>query len=360
MNQRSDLIRYLIWGLILPFLFLNIWVLGQVFLFFEQVITITLVAAIFALLLSYPVHWLERHHVKRFPAILLVLALVIALLVLLGFTVIPLVIEQSKQLSLVLPKWFDGLTQQMSWLQQLALRYKVTLDFKPIVNQLEQSTRTSVALLPGLAIGTLGRLIDLTLVVVLALYMLLDGSRTWNGLIHLLPSPLGPAFNRALQFNARQFFMSQFLLALFMLLGLIPIFILLQVKFALLLALIVAIFELIPFIGAAIGILLVTFLTLVQGLWPAFWVAVCSIILQQIRDNIIAPRLLGQFIGLSPIWILVSLLVGGRVAGVLGVILAIPVAGTIKGTVEQLRSRPSPDLEAPLEAIDEPPLTFER
>jgi predicted PurR-regulated permease PerM len=355
MNQRPDLIRYLIWGLIAPLIFLNVWVLGQIFLFFEQVITITLVAAIFALLLSYPVHWLERRHVKRLPAILLVLALVTATLVLLGFTVIPLVIEQAKQLSLGLPQWLDSVAQQMSWLQRFALRHRVTLDFEQIINQLEQFTRTSVALLPGLAIGTLGRLVDLILVVVLALYMLLDGARTWNGLIHLLPSPLGPAFSRALQFNAKQFFMSQFLLALFMLLGLIPIFILLQVKFALLLALIVAIFELIPFIGAAVGILLVTLLTLVQGFWPAVWVAVWSVILQQIRDNVIAPRMLGQFIGLSPIWILVSLLIGGRVAGVLGVILAIPAAGTIKGTVEQLRTELSPELEA----VDEPPLTLE-
>jgi predicted PurR-regulated permease PerM len=323
-------------------LFLNFWILGQLFQYFEQVITIVVVGAIFALLLSYPVHWLIQRRVSRLLAILLVLTLVVSAIVLLGFTVIPLVVEQANQLLIALPEWLDGATRQLSWLQQLALRHKISLDFDQIVKQLEQFTQTLVASLPGLAIGTLGRLIDLILIVVLALYMLLYGAQMWNGLIDLLPSTFGQAFNRSLQFNARQFFMSQFLLALFMLLGLIPLFVLLQVKFALLFALIVALFELIPFIGAALGILLVTLLTLVQGFWVALWVALSAIVLQQIRDNLIAPRLLGQFIGLNPIWIFIALLIGGRVAGVLGVLLAIPVAGTIKGTVEQLRSKASP------------------
>jgi predicted PurR-regulated permease PerM len=81
-------------------------------------------------------------------------------------------------------------------------------------------------------------------------------------------------------------------------------------------------------------------LTLLQGFWSVFWVAIAAIALQQIRDNLIAPRLLGRFIGLNPIWIFVSLLLGARIAGVSGVILAIPIAGTIKGTVEQLRLSP--------------------
>jgi predicted PurR-regulated permease PerM len=60
-------------------------------------------------------------------------------------------------------------------------------------------------------------------------------------------------------------------------------------------------------------------------------------ILQQIKDNLIAPKLMGEFTGLNPIWIFVSLLLGARIAGILGVLLAIPIAGTIKSTVEALR-----------------------
>ncbi|HEY9826337.1 MAG TPA: AI-2E family transporter, partial [Stenomitos sp.] len=286
MKRPGNVYRwYLVWGLSGPLLFLNFWVLGQLFVYFEQVITILTSAAIFALLLSYPTHWLEKRHVGRVPAILLVLTTVVAGITLLGFTVIPLVFDQATQLLNLLPQWLDSATQQLSWLQQIALRHRLNLNLNQIVGQFEQLAQTIVSSLPGLAIGTLGRVFDFVLILVLTLYMLLYGQQMWQGLIDLLPSRFGQAFNQSLQFNVRQFFISQFLLALFMLVGLIPIFVLLQVKFALLFALIIGLFELIPFIGATLGILLVTLLTLIQGFWPALWVGLASVVLQQVRDN---------------------------------------------------------------------------
>jgi predicted PurR-regulated permease PerM len=338
MSRPSDLYRrYLVWGFSGPLIFLNFWVLGQLFSYFEQVITIVVTASVLGLLLSYPVRALEKRRVERLVAILSVLVLVMAAVVLLGFTVIPLVLDQANQLLNALPQWFDKTGQQLSWLQEFAQQHRVNIDLNQLTNQLEQLAQRMVTGLPGLAIGTIGRLLDAIFILVLALYMLLYGSRMWRGLIDLLPPRFGRAFSQSIQFNVQQFFISQFLLALIMLAGLIPVFVLLRVNFALLFALIIGLFELVPFIGATVGIALVTMLTLLQGFWIAVWVAIAAIILQQVRDNFIAPRLLGQFIGLNPIWIFVSLLLGARIAGVLGVILAIPIAGTIKGTVEQLR-----------------------
>ncbi|WP_404783761.1 AI-2E family transporter [Altericista sp. CCNU0014] len=343
MRKDSDIYRqYLVWGLSGPILFLNFWVLGQVFQYFEQVITIVLVAAILAILLSYPVHWLTQRKVNRLPAILMVLAAVVSGVGLLGFTVIPLVIDQANQLLALLPNWVDGAGQQLSWLRKFVLSHGLKVDLNQFIRQLEQITQTLVSWLPGLAIGTLGRLLDTIFILILAVYMLLYGQRMWRGLVDVLPTKLGSALDRSLQFNLRQFFISQFLLALFMLLGLTPIFLLLQIKFALLFALLVGLSNLIPFIGATLGIGLVTLLALLQGVWPAFWVALTAISLQQFKDNVISPRLLGRITGLNPIWIFVALLLGARIAGVLGVILAIPIAGTIQGTIEQLRVKSSP------------------
>ncbi|MGB8703001.1 MAG: AI-2E family transporter [Thermosynechococcaceae cyanobacterium] len=345
MRKRSDIyLRYVVWGLSGPLIFLNAWILSLLFQFFEQVVTITTIAAILALLLSYPVRWLEKQRLNRILSILFVLTLVLAVFVLLGFTVIPLVLDQATQLLNALPEWLNGASQRLDWFQKLAQQHRLQIDLGQIITQLETTVQTLVSMLPGLAIGTLGRLFDSILVVVLTIYMVLYGPQMWRGLIDLLPAKLGQAFNKSLQFNVQQFFISQVLLALFMLTGLIPIFVLLQVKFALLFALLIGLFELIPFIGATFGILLVTLLTLLQGGWMALWVALSAIALQQIKDNLVAPRLLGQFIGLNPIWIFVSLLVGARIGGVLGVILAIPIAGTIKDTVEQLRTKPIPTL----------------
>jgi predicted PurR-regulated permease PerM len=343
MRKDSDIYRqYLVWGLSGPILFLNFWVLGQIFQYFEQVITIVVVAAILAILLSYPVHWLTQRRIGRLPAILIVLTAVVSGVGLLGFTVIPLVIDQANQLLVLLPNWLEGAGQQLSWLRQFVVNHGLKVDLNQFIQQLEQLTQTIVSWLPGWAIGTLGRLLDMIFILVLAIYMLLYGQRMWRGLVEVLPSKLGVALDRSLQFNLRQFFISQFLLALFMLVGLTPIFLLLQIKFALLFALLVGLSNLVPFIGATLGIALVTLLALLQGVWPAFWVALTAVSLQQFKDNVISPRLLGQFTGLNPIWIFVALLLGARIAGVLGVILAIPIAGTIQGTIEQLRAKSSP------------------
>jgi predicted PurR-regulated permease PerM len=56
--------------------------------------------------------------------------------------------------------------------------------------------------------------------------------------------------------------------------------------------------------------------------------------LQQIKDNLVAPRIMGNLTGLSPVIIFTALLLGGRVGGLLGVILAIPLTGVVKSIVE--------------------------
>jgi predicted PurR-regulated permease PerM len=353
MSQSPELYRrYLIWGFSGPLVFLNFWVLGQLFAYFEEPITIVTIAATLALLLNFPVRALEKRRLRPLPAIVLSLVLVLAVFFLLGLTVIPLVLDQANQLLNALPQWLDKTRQQLSWVQELTQQHHININLEQLTNQLEQLAQTLVSWLPGLAIGTLGRLLDGILILVLTVYMLLYGAQMWGGLIGLLPTRFGHAFSQSIRFNVQQFFISQGLLALTMLLGLTPIFVLLRVNFALLFALIISLFELVPFIGATIGIFIVTMLTLLQGFWTAFWVAIAAVVIQQVKDNVIAPRLLGKFIGLNPVWIFVSLLLGARIAGVLGVILAIPIAGTIKGTVEQLRA---PAL--PITALAFPPST---
>jgi predicted PurR-regulated permease PerM len=118
---------------------------------------------------------------------------------------------------------------------------------------------------------------------------------------------------------------------------LIPVFLALQVPFALLFAILIGIAELIPFIGATLGIGLVTILILFQNVGLALQVAIAATILQQIRDNILAPRMMGGFTGLNPIWIFIALLMGLQIAGFLGILVAVPVAGTLKGTLDALR-----------------------
>lgn len=346
--RRADLTRrYLLLGFSGPVIVLNLWLLGLVFHYFEQLITILVTAAILSLLLNYLVQLFERVRLSRLQAVLMVLFITLVALVLMGLTLIPMVLQQATQLLEGLPEWLNDASTRLLWLERLSQNRMLPFRLDQLTAQAEQQIQTLLGLLPGLAVGTLGKLFDTVLIVVLAFYMLLYGGQLWQGLMGLLPPPLGQALSTSLRLNFQRFFISQLLLGLFMVVVLIPIFLVLQVNFGLLFALIIGGFNLIPFIGAALGIGLVVLLALTQGPWLALQVAIAALVVQQIKDNLLTPKLLGNAFGLNPLWIFIALLIGARVAGLLGVLLSIPVAGSIKSTGEAMgmaKSAPTPPM----------------
>jgi predicted PurR-regulated permease PerM len=343
-RRSTDLQRLLVLGLSGPIAVLNIWLLAQIFNYFDHLFTVLTVAAILAFLLNYPVKWIERARINRTGAVVIVLLLAVAILVFLTLTLMPILIKQTVQLLDKIPAWLEASRQNFDAWDNFAKAKSFPIDLRGfggrISTQLENQVQGLATQALSLALGTLTGLVDTILVIVLAFYMLLYGDRLWQGLVQMLPAQIGIPLSDSLRQNFHNFFLSQILLALFMALGLVPIFMVLKVEFVLPFALIIGIAELIPFIGAALGIGLVTLLALFQGFWLAFQVGLAAVILQQIRDNLLAPKIMGDFTGLNPIWIFVALLMGLQIAGLLGVIVAVPLAGTIKGTIDIIQTAP--------------------
>ena len=107
------------------------------------------------------------------------------------------------------------------------------------------------------------------------------------------------------------------------------VFLGLHVPQPLLMALIAGIFDLIPGIGATLGVLLISLILLPQGFWISIQVLISCIVLQQIEENLLMPRIMQQSLNMSPVLILLSLLIGHRLAGLFGIFLAIPTAGVL-------------------------------
>lgn len=338
MRRSAYFRRLVIFGLSGPIVALNIWLLSQAFRYFEHLLTVLTVAAILAFLLNYPVQFFERARITRAQAVIIVLLVSITLLVFVGLILVPVVTDQTVQLLKGIPSWLQSIQENLGWLDNLARARRLPLDLKGFSSRINANVETQVQALAGqavgFALGTLTGLLDTVLVIVLAFYMLLYGDRLWQSLINLLPPQIGLPLSASLRLNFQNFFISQLLLGLFMVVTLTPIFLVLKVPFALLFALLIGVGELIPFIGASLGIGLVTILVLFQNWWLAIQVALTAIIIQQIKDNLLAPRLLGNFTGLNPILILIALLMGAEIAGLLGVIVSVPIAGTIKGTLD--------------------------
>ncbi len=103
-----------------------------------------------------------------------------------------------------------------------------------------------------------------------------------------------------------------------------------NMPFALLIAVIMFVFNLIPFIGPAIGCIPCTLLLLLSDdPIKALWFIIFMLILQNVDGNIIAPWILGDSTGLPAVWILISILIGGGLFGMLGMLLGVPVCAVI-------------------------------
>jgi predicted PurR-regulated permease PerM len=361
---NRQLLRWLLIGLIPPVIALNTFVAGQFFGFFRELLQMMTVAAILAFLLDYPVKLLRRLRVNHAAAVLLVFLVTIAILTVLGVILGPILTDQVTQLANRLPKWLTDSEKNLQGVNQWAQHYNFDLQglisrtATQINSQLEQQAQNIAKVGVGVAIGTLSGFVNGIFIFVLAFYMLLYGKTLWRGLMKFLPPDFAQPFERSLQRNFHGFFLSQLLLAAFMTVLLIPIFLWLKVPFALLFALLIGVAELIPLIGAALGIGGVCLILLFQDGRLAFSVGLACMILQQIRDNVIGPKLMGEMSGLNPIYIFIVLLIGLQLGGVLGAFLAVPIAGTIKDTVEAiaLSRQPVASLE-PVAAIPaEPPL----
>jgi predicted PurR-regulated permease PerM len=120
------------------------------------------------------------------------------------------------------------------------------------------------------------------------------------------------------------------------------------VRYAPILGLIICLTNMIPYFGAFIGAVPAVLATLMYDPIKAIWVAVFIIVLQQVDGNVIGPRVMGNYIGLEPIWIIFAIAFGGGFGGLLGMILAIPLGAVVKIIITRLVTKNLPA------AIDEP------
>ncbi len=131
------------------------------------------------------------------------------------------------------------------------------------------------------------------------------------------------------------------------------VFLLLGVPFGLLFGLMIGTMALIPF-GGTVGIVLVTLLVVLRDFALGLKVLLACVLVQQIFENLIAPRILGRVTGLNPFWVLLSILAGARVGGLLGVIIAVPIAVIIKSALVALRISRTETYPTNLEPVPNP------
>jgi predicted PurR-regulated permease PerM len=344
-ESLTPISRLLAITLAAPVSVLNAWAFSEIFGYFQSLFIILLVAALLAFLLNYPAGWLEQKGLKRGQAAILVFLVAILILSALGVTLVPLAFAQAQQLVARLPEWIDSGQRQLVMLNDRVDTVGLPISLDGLIEQINTRLKGELQRIAGQALNltlsltvfTVVRLLDVLLTVVLTFYLLQHSRDIWNSLIDWLPTRLQQPFSLTLRLSFQNYFIGQIIIATCMALGLTSAFLLLKVPFGLLFGLTIGLMALVPF-GGSVGIAIVTLLVALQNIGLAFQVLAVALIVQQIVENLIAPRVLGSITGLNPFWVFVSILTGVRVGGLLGVVVAVPTAVVIKEALVAIRS----------------------
>ncbi|MEA5505569.1 AI-2E family transporter [Halotia wernerae UHCC 0503] len=309
------------------------WAIVQLLAYFEAIIVIFTFATILAFLLSYPVQWL-RPFLPRSIAVIVVFLTSVIIIGSLIITVGLGVLSQGQQLIDSISTFLSSLAPLLEQLEQVFQKRNLQIDLSVIEEQLRNQAISS--LVNGLAVlqQFLTNFVTFILISVVAFFMLLDGEKLWNFILQIVPMQRRDRFTRVLRRSFLGFFRGQLLLTLFLTTSTFLVLFLLKVPFALILSLIVGILDIIPGIGATLGVSTITLVVLSQNVWLALKVLIACIVLQQIQDNLIAPRVMQGALNLNPVVVFFALLIGARVAGLLGIFISIPIAGVIVSLFE--------------------------
>lgn len=347
MELNNRIPGWLVFLLVFPLMVLNGWVLLVVIDYFQNLITSFIAAALLAFLLNYPVQFLEKYRFKRGYAVLLVFLVVVSLLVSMAIVGVPLLGGEFNKLVTRLPTWIESANLQFQaafdWIDVNTTTWNADVEAwnAAIKAKLKNELQAFLIGLPNFALGTVNNLFQIIFIGVLTVFFAIFGPKfLHNSMQAVFSEERGDRILEIFSQNFHSYVVNQVTLASAIAVSMVLIFWILNVPFAWLFGLGIGIMGLIPFF-AILSICAVSFLLALKSFWLGVKVLAIALLVDQLIENTITPRLLGNLTGLNPIVVLFSLMVGVQVAGYLGVLIAVPVAATIKSVIAMISTSPS-------------------
>lgn len=352
MNESEKLLilqRRLIITVLLLLILTCIWFIG---FYFGDILRILGIALVLSYMVINIVDWLEKRLKNRALSVVLVYVAMLAVISVSLLLVVPAVVYQITQLAQTtfdaVPELLNKLTHMLMPLEQKFQAYKIEIKAIDIINNVvanlpKPDANVLMSRVTDVAMSTMTWLLYWISISVVTFYFLLDGYKITDSLIKLFPikqqallHTVAHEADRSLQL----FFRGQLVLGLAFGLVMFFIYTLLGVQYALLLSIFLGIMEILPVIGPPIGFIPAILSVAFHGMSIAFLgmpvpgnkithvIVLTAIfaVLQQFKDNLVAPKYIGNVIGLHPIMIFIAIMIGARLDGTLGIIFALPVA----------------------------------
>jgi predicted PurR-regulated permease PerM len=314
-----------------------------------------LIAAFLAVALSGPVNLLHRRMRRGFAITIVYLGLLM-IPIGIGALIVPPIVTGAEDLASNAPAYAKDVTDFVNdneRLQKLNDDYDITAKLQEEAAKLPEKLGDAASVLSDVGLGIVNSIFAVVTILILTAFMLGGGRRWVAAGLRFVPEDRAERIERVVDRSARavgNYVAGALAQALVAAVTSFIVLKILGIPFAAPLALIVFFFDLIPMVGATIGAIAVGIVTLF-GDFPGdtiIW-AIWSIVYQQVENNLIQPQIQNRAVDINPFLVIVSVLFGGTLLGVLGALMAVPVAATI-----QIALREWADLQGIRPREDEP------
>jgi len=315
-------------------------ILGLWFLWFiRDIVAIFLIALLLAVIVTPYTDWLAKHRVPRSIAVLFLYLVLGAILSIVVGLMIPIVIEKSIELVQSIGQSHNSLLGTMGEYLGFTADQSMQQNFLQTLQSMEQTLSSSAGSLFTTVKGVFGGIAGLFLVLVLAFYMVVQEEQAKKYFFNLTPPEYQPYLNNLLkkiQLKIGAWLRGQIILGLIVGTAVFIGLTIFGVKYALLLAIIAGLFEIIPYVGPIVSLVPAVIVGFAQSPVIGIVVLVLYLVIQQLENNILVPKIMQKVTGLNPLVSIAALLIGLKVGGLVGAILAIPVATLTVVVLEDL------------------------
>lgn len=336
---------YRVWfqtGIAIILTLIIIWLIMQVGIIFQPIGTIIttvfipiLIGGLFFYITEPIKRFFERRGLNRLMSILTVFIIILILVAIFMTILVPVISDQIQNLIVMWPRIQNDMLELVDFL----LLYQDDLPFDPS-QMIDQGIEQVTSLFTGLAgniftilSGTVSVLLTIVLIPFFYFFMMKDHER----LIPALLSPFSGTFQQFLSEllhdidrTLRAFIQGQLLVSSILAVLLYIGYSIVGLEYALLLAMLALLLNIIPFIGPWMAFIPAAILALIQDPWMLVWVSLITLIAQQAESNLITPNVMGQSLKLHPLTVITVVLAAGNIGGFIGMLIAIPTYAVIK------------------------------
>ncbi len=318
-------------------------IVGVVFLYLlRDVLMILFFAIMIASAVGPFADWMESKRIPRILGVLLLYIIVAILMTVLLAILVPVATFELRQLTQALPQFFSNLSSVLENAQNSSYYFDFFSNIQGLLDDLTEFLQFSSSSVFSLVIKIFGGFISFVAIIVISFYF----SIMRQGIPTFLRSVLPDQYEgyviglwKRAEIKVGRWFQGQLLLALSLGLFVFVGLSLLNVKYALLLGIIAMLLEVVPIAGPVLAAIPAIILAFFQSTGLGFVVIIFYLLAQQAENHFLAPVILGKSTGLNPVTVIISLLIGAKLAGVLGALIAVPVAVVIVEVLDDMAEK---------------------